>query len=257
MRGHAHDSTAGTQNQGNTLGDRSCVRQSKLYRIRESGNDMKSLLGASNLAWKTDVKEGAYMGQRVYDHDNPEGIDYRGHHSSVQNRRSDPRWDDYDDRDYRGKKTEGKFSMQKQAGAGAGGPGRTRNDSYEDMRRGYDDDVVSKPHARSYALSQAPTVSEAQISRVQKYIPGLVVRPAENNDRQRDRGGRDSRDADRYDRYERDNYHDENKNDCRGSYRRGSVGDRGDSRDDYPAQGSAQQVPVGRYRDQYRSTRPW
>ena len=32
MGGHWHDSTAGTQNQGNHIGDRSCVRQSKLYR---------------------------------------------------------------------------------------------------------------------------------------------------------------------------------------------------------------------------------
>ena len=33
MSGHKHNSSAMTQNQGNTLGDRSCVRQSKLYRM--------------------------------------------------------------------------------------------------------------------------------------------------------------------------------------------------------------------------------
>lgn len=75
MPGHKHDSSAGTQNQGNTLGDRSCVRQSRLYRMHEGGNDMKALLGTPHLAWDTKQKQGAYEGQEVYDHtmDNPYG----------------------------------------------------------------------------------------------------------------------------------------------------------------------------------------
>jgi hypothetical protein len=77
MPGHKHDSSAGTQNQGNTLGDRSCVRQSKLYRMRESGNDIKSILGTPHLCWDTRQKQGAYEGQAVYDHtkENPYGMD--------------------------------------------------------------------------------------------------------------------------------------------------------------------------------------
>lgn len=66
--GHKHDPLANTQNQGNTLGDRSCVRQSKLYRKYESGNDVKSILGSDNLCWDTEKLQGAYKGQRAYDH---------------------------------------------------------------------------------------------------------------------------------------------------------------------------------------------
>lgn len=58
----------GTQNQGNILGDRSCVRQSKLYRQYESGNSMKAIFGHDHLAWDTEKKEGAYAGQSLYDH---------------------------------------------------------------------------------------------------------------------------------------------------------------------------------------------
>jgi len=69
-RGHGHQNLGGgTQNQGNILGDRSCVRQSKLYRQHESGNTMKELMGHDTLAWKVDSKEGAYAGHAVYDHD--------------------------------------------------------------------------------------------------------------------------------------------------------------------------------------------
>ncbi len=76
MGGHSHNPTAGTQNQGNSLGDRSCVRQSKLYRMYESGNDVKSILGTSHLCWDSNQKQGAYQGQQVYDHtmDDPLGV---------------------------------------------------------------------------------------------------------------------------------------------------------------------------------------
>lgn len=67
MRGHTHSLSAETQNQGNVLGDRSSVRQSKFFRQYESGNTMKGLLGSSNLAWNVNEKEGAYKGQAVYD----------------------------------------------------------------------------------------------------------------------------------------------------------------------------------------------
>jgi hypothetical protein len=68
MSGHRHNPNAGTQNQGNSLGDRACVRQSKLYRQYESGNDVKSILGSSHLAWNADETQGAYKGKKVYDH---------------------------------------------------------------------------------------------------------------------------------------------------------------------------------------------
>ena len=54
-KGHYHDMSVGSQNQGNKLGDRSCIRQSRLYREYESGNN---LLGTSNLKWNPNKKEG-------------------------------------------------------------------------------------------------------------------------------------------------------------------------------------------------------
>ncbi|KPI87606.1 hypothetical protein ABL78_3315 [Leptomonas seymouri] len=69
MSGHHHTNDPNlTQNQGNMLGDRPCVRQSRLYREGCSGNAMKALMGQSELAWKTDQTEGCYGGGRVYDH---------------------------------------------------------------------------------------------------------------------------------------------------------------------------------------------
>jgi len=60
-----------TQNQGNVIGDRPCVRQSRLFRQHDAGNAMKDLMGHSHLNWKTDVQEGAYAGKGVYDHNAP------------------------------------------------------------------------------------------------------------------------------------------------------------------------------------------
>ena len=60
-----------TQNQGNVLGDRPAVRQSRLFREHDSGNAMKDLMGGSDTKWKTDVQEGAYAGRAVYDHNAP------------------------------------------------------------------------------------------------------------------------------------------------------------------------------------------
>lgn len=69
MSGHRHTNDPNlTQNQGNMLGDRPCVRQSRLYREGCSGNAMKELMGQSELAWRTDQTEGCYGGGRVYDH---------------------------------------------------------------------------------------------------------------------------------------------------------------------------------------------
>lgn len=65
---HYHDPSAGTQNQGNMLGGRACVRQSKLFRQYESGNSVKDLLGTGHLQWDTTQKQGAYSGQPVYDY---------------------------------------------------------------------------------------------------------------------------------------------------------------------------------------------
>ena len=70
-RGHTHDTTHASANTGNTLGDRSSVRQSKLYRLYESGNATKELLGTGHLQWSTTRKQGVYEGHDLYDHNNP------------------------------------------------------------------------------------------------------------------------------------------------------------------------------------------
>jgi len=54
---------------GNRLGNRPVVRQSKIYRENESGNAMKGLLGQSNLAWDASQQQGVFQGQGVYDID--------------------------------------------------------------------------------------------------------------------------------------------------------------------------------------------
>lgn len=68
--GHSHNSAFANQNLGNTLGDRSCVRQTMLYRKHESGNTMKELLGmcSDSLKWDVTKKQGAYEGHAVEDH---------------------------------------------------------------------------------------------------------------------------------------------------------------------------------------------
>lgn len=60
------DSTSSSQNVGNTIGTRPTIRQSKLFRMYESGNATKALLGQSDLQWNTDRVEGAYSGS-TYD----------------------------------------------------------------------------------------------------------------------------------------------------------------------------------------------
>ena len=59
---HRHDAGAASQNVGNSIGTRSSVRQSRLFREYESGNTMKNLLGTPDLAWDTNQKQGAYSG---------------------------------------------------------------------------------------------------------------------------------------------------------------------------------------------------
>lgn len=71
MPGHTHDTSHASANTGNALGDRSSVRQSKLYRMYESGNDVKDILGTSHLQWSTTQKQGVYEGHELYDHTNP------------------------------------------------------------------------------------------------------------------------------------------------------------------------------------------
>ena len=52
---------------GNTLGTaRSVVRQSRRFRENESGNAMKDLLGAENLKWDTQNKQGVFEGQPAH-----------------------------------------------------------------------------------------------------------------------------------------------------------------------------------------------
>lgn len=65
-RGAYHDPGSASQNVGNHIGTRSSVRQSKLFRMYESGNATKALLGQQGLQWNVEEKEGAYSG-RVFD----------------------------------------------------------------------------------------------------------------------------------------------------------------------------------------------
>ena len=59
---HFHDPTAASQNVGNHVGNRPCVRQSQLFRRNESGNAMKELMGQTCLQWDTKRLQGAYSG---------------------------------------------------------------------------------------------------------------------------------------------------------------------------------------------------
>ena len=52
---------------GNRLGERPVVRQSKFFRENESGNQMKNILGHDNLSWDADKQQGVFQGQSVYD----------------------------------------------------------------------------------------------------------------------------------------------------------------------------------------------
>jgi len=63
----AFQSPRGGIESGNKLGSRPIVRQSKLYREKESGNAMKSLFGQDHLSWKTNQQEGIFAGQTVHD----------------------------------------------------------------------------------------------------------------------------------------------------------------------------------------------
>ena len=48
---HYHDPGAATQNQGNVLGTRACVKQSWRAKQQESGNAVKGILGYGNIQW--------------------------------------------------------------------------------------------------------------------------------------------------------------------------------------------------------------
>lgn len=48
MSGHRHDAMQANQNLGNSLGARSAVRQTKFFRMYESGNTMKAWLAAGS-----------------------------------------------------------------------------------------------------------------------------------------------------------------------------------------------------------------
>lgn len=58
---HFHDAFSPSQNVGNVLGSRPCVRQTALYRQHESGNNMKDLLGMGHLAWDRDPNAGRHL----------------------------------------------------------------------------------------------------------------------------------------------------------------------------------------------------
>jgi hypothetical protein len=60
-------SPASSIERDNKLGERPVVRQSKIYRERESGNGMKGALGQGHLAWDANQLQGTFKGQAVYD----------------------------------------------------------------------------------------------------------------------------------------------------------------------------------------------
>ena len=47
---------------GNSVGTKSVCRQSKLFRMYESGNAVKGLLCQTNLQWDVNKKQGALSG---------------------------------------------------------------------------------------------------------------------------------------------------------------------------------------------------
>ncbi len=66
-QGHRWCGTAGmTQNQGNVLGSRPCVRMSKTYRELLSGNAIKEAMGHDQLKWTINEQQGAYKGMRTW-----------------------------------------------------------------------------------------------------------------------------------------------------------------------------------------------
>eukprot|EP00759_Apiculatamorpha_spiralis_P010553 PhF_6_TR17303/c0_g1_i1/m.26525 len=86
QRSHTHYNAPGaTQNQGNTIGDRPCVRQSKIGREHEGGNQMKELMGHGELKWDTNKTEGAYTGGRVYDAQSHALVDLPSNPQSASN----------------------------------------------------------------------------------------------------------------------------------------------------------------------------
>eukprot|EP00930_Biecheleria_cincta_P040423 TRINITY_DN27700_c0_g1_i2.p1 TRINITY_DN27700_c0_g1~~TRINITY_DN27700_c0_g1_i2.p1 ORF type:complete len:603 (+),score=105.56 TRINITY_DN27700_c0_g1_i2:23-1810(+) len=70
---HGLRGSNGSPPMGGGAGSRSTVRQSKLFRMYESGNAAKAILGQDSLQWNVNLKEGAYHG-RVFDA-------YEGHSS--------------------------------------------------------------------------------------------------------------------------------------------------------------------------------
>jgi hypothetical protein len=52
-----------SQNVGNELSDRPCVRQTRLYRQHESGNAIKELMGQGQLLWDVDHCQGVWDGR--------------------------------------------------------------------------------------------------------------------------------------------------------------------------------------------------
>ena len=89
MAGHYHHNDASlTQNQGNHVGDRPCVRQSRTYRAHNGGNAMKDIMGQGNLAWDTENMQGAYTGAAHPGHS--DGTQTHGHQSTSQQNYQQP-----------------------------------------------------------------------------------------------------------------------------------------------------------------------
>lgn len=65
-----HNPSSKSQNEGNIIGTRSTIRQSRYFRMYESGNNMKSILGQDSLVWDVNNKQGAYSGPVYNDNNN-------------------------------------------------------------------------------------------------------------------------------------------------------------------------------------------
>jgi len=152
------------------------VRQSKLYRQYESGNGVKAVLGCDHLCWKTNVKEGAYKGQRVYDHEAE---------NTVFGDRSTRRQNQFDNDNYTNRSANNKSN--------------TRVDDYDrvEHRRGQDYDTKQQQYQYGAARDGLPlSVKEAAAAFKQQY--------QNENDRGSYKGYSD-RQTDRY----QDNYQEE------------------------------------------------
>jgi len=119
------------------------VRQSRLYRQHESGNDVKSILGTDHLRWDTEHQEGAYKGQKVFDHNKPNSVsnELRAKSNEMKGNINSNYANDWS--------TESGGSYKQQdSGRGYGQQPASMRDSYRSG--GYDDGAVARTGNNKY-----------------------------------------------------------------------------------------------------------